>query len=492
MSAIEENVDLTAQAEADAKRLKVFKVLYPLYQLFASGSHAFSTYINYFYTNVFMFSVNVTATITMVSSIVSWIGSPVFAAFVDSFSFKKAKYWPWMLIGSMVVNICMILIMALPVITGKSSELVMVVFALRIITTLAGPMSTASMSGAFPKMSKDPSDRRYFAITQKLGRDGGKTIYGYILPVMLLAFSGGGEEPNMYGYAWSAVIVYGLTIVGFWLFGLIGLKDSYVEREALAETKKTGGKIPVSVIFRTLFGNRNLLALFLWFGLHKSYYFIYTGYASYVFRYVFQNFGLIGTFMTIFNITAIIGVMFGGMWNKLWKDSKRACAACYSVHILILIVMYFTFNPSNPILFMVLFGCSSFFMGMLETWVLPGYANAADYGAWKTGVRMDTLTMSIYNLDIVACQLVTTFVGATFLNSFDYTNWLKAYNAGEVGITPEVVKGLSNLFTLAPIVIAVVALIIYITMFNMTDANLKKVQDDLAAGKTAATSDWKL
>ena len=492
MSVLEENVDLEAQAAEDAKRLKRFKILYPLYQLMAAMCKSFSTYLNYFYTNVYMFSVDFTAIITLTSSLISWIGTPVFAAFVDGFSFKNAKYWPWVMIGAVVVNGATILIVALPVLTGKTVELMYVVFILRIILTLIGPLQTTPMSGAFPKMAKTPEDRAYFAMTQKLGRDGGKTIFGYIVPVLLIWFSGGGEDPTMVGYAITALISYGLAIVGMWLYAWFGLRGSYVEREALKETAaKKKNKVPLSAIVKTILGNRNILALFLWFGLHKAYYFIYTSYAAYVFRYVFQNFALQGTFMTIFNLTAIIGVSFGGLWTKLWKDSKRACTMAFVAHMIFMVIMYLTFKPEGVWTFMILFGCSSFFMGMLETWVLPGYANAADYGAWKTGARMDTLTMACYNLSLTACHLVTTLVGTIFLDSFGYTEWLKAYNAGTATITNEVVQGLRNLYTLAPLGLAVIALLCWIFLFNMTDENLKKVQADLAEGKTAATSQWK-
>ena len=91
-------------------------------------------------------------------------------------------------------------------------------------------------------------------------------------------------------------------------------------------------------------------------------------------------------------------------------------------------------------------------MGMLESWVLPNFAAAADYGAWKTGARMDTLTMAIYSMCMTVCMVIMTLVATAFLNSFDYTGWLQQYNAGTVSITDAVVNGLSRLFTLAPLV----------------------------------------
>ena len=86
MTAIENSPELDEQAIEDAARLRRFKVLYPLYQLLSAMSKAFSTYVTYFYTNVYNFSVNFTAVITLTSSIISWVGTPVFAAFIDGFS----------------------------------------------------------------------------------------------------------------------------------------------------------------------------------------------------------------------------------------------------------------------------------------------------------------------------------------------------------------------------------------------------------------------
>ena len=487
-----EELALQTQEAEDAKRLKRFKFLYPFYEFCASMSKAFSTYVTFFYTNVFMFSVNFTATITLTSSLISWIGTPVFAAFVDSFSFKNAKYWPWVLIGSLLVNGGTMLIIALPALTGKTVELMYVVFIIRIIMTVVTPMSSTPMSGSFPKMSKAPSDRQYFGMAQKVGRDGGKTIFGYIVPAMLIALSGGSQDPTMAGYAITAAICYGITIFGFWLFALAGLKGSYVEREALQETKaKKVNKVPISAMVKTIIGNRQVLGMFIFFSLHKSYYFIYTSYAAYVFRYVFQDLGKIGTFMTMFNLTAIIGVMFGPLWTKLWKESKRAIVTAFMAHMVFLVIMFFTFKTGGVNLFIVLFGCSSFFMGMLETWVLPNFAAAADYGAWKTGARMDTLTMAIYSMCMTVCMVITTLVATAFLNSFDYTGWLQQYNAGAVGITDAVYNGLSNLFTLAPLVLSILSLCSLMFIYNMTDDKLKKIQADLAEGKTAANSEWK-
>ena len=100
--------------------------------------------------------------------------------------------------------------------------------------------------------------------------------------------------------------------------------------------------------------------------------------------------------------------------------------------------------------------------------------------------------LACYNLCMTACHLLTTLVATMFLNSFNYTEWLKAYKEGTVGITPDVIKGLSGMFTTGPLVLALLALAAFLFIYNMNDDRLRAVQKDLAEGKTAATSDLKM
>ncbi len=477
------------QAVADAKRLKLFKFLYPFSEFCAGLQKSFfGTYLNFFYTNVFMFSVTFTAAMTLTSNVIGWIGTPVFAAFMDRFSFKKAKFWPWLMFGSTAIYGLQTLITALPALTGKTTELAALVFAITIFNTIIGPTASTPISGAFPRMGKDPKDRQYFAMSQKVGRDGGKTIFGYVVPPMILAFTAS-TGTDIGGYALTGLVAGIVTIGGFWAFALLGLKGSYVEREAMAETAAAKkAKVPLSVIFKVLFTNRPVLGIFLFMMLHKSYYFIYTSYAAYVFSYVFEDFSMLSPFFTAFNLSAIIGVMFGPLWSKIFKESKRSFVAAYITHMIFLAIMAITFKSLSGTAFMALFACSSFFMGMLENWIMPMFAASSDYGAWKTGSRMDAFIMSIYTLSVTASLFVTTLVGSTALNSFNYTEWIAKYTAGTVGITPDIVSGLSNLFTLVPLAISCVALCCLLFIFNLNDKKIRAIQADLAEGKTQATS----
>ncbi len=482
-----EETKVVETSAEDQKKLKQLKVAYPVQQIGGGIEKAYlSTYLSYLYTNVYMMPAAFSGLITIIQSVVGWIGGPVFGALIDKISFKNAKYYPWMIIGPTIYYLCWLVVYTLPVfgITGYTGAVFALILA--IVIACASPLVTVPGNAVYPNLSSDPSDRQYFAKMQKISRDGAKTVFGYIFPVLLpflaLSFSNGAAEATARGeqmsYAICAIIATIPPILGFLYYALC-LKGSYVERKAMAKAsggaKKKG--VSASVMFRNVFTNRPLLGMFLFMGLHKSYYFIYTGCAVYMFKYVFGNFSKMSIFMTLFNLTAIVGVILGPIWKKIFKETKRCFVACMLAHVAVLVVIALTFKTLPLMAFMALFGLSSLFMGMLENYVLPMFAASADYGAWKTGERSDGLTMSIYALTIKTGTLVSTTLRTAVLVAAG----LDGITAGGP-VTERFVNYMSAYWTWGPVALALLSLSSLLFIFNLNDERIKWINDDLKAG----------
>ena len=109
------NAELTQEELKEKKDVLKFKIFYPLSEFLAGiQKQFFGIYLQFFYTNVYMFSVTFTAAMTLTSNLVSWVITPTFSAFVDRFKFKKAKYWPWLIFGTVIVYGIQVLITLLP------------------------------------------------------------------------------------------------------------------------------------------------------------------------------------------------------------------------------------------------------------------------------------------------------------------------------------------------------------------------------------------
>lgn len=481
--------------EEDRRKLKQFKIAYPIQQLGGGIEKAYlSTYLSYLYTNIYVMPAAFSGIITIIQNIVGWIGGPLFGTIIDKVSFKNAKYYPWMIIGPLVYYLDWLLIYCLPMfgITGNTGAVLALI--LSIINACASPLVTVPTNAVYPNLSAVPADRQYFARMQKIMRDGGKTIFGYIFPVLLpfiaLAASNGAQEATMHGeavsYGLCAVIACIFPILAY-IFYALCLKGSYVERNAMKKAAGQKKSLPLSVMFKNIFTNRPLLSMFLFMALHKSYYFIYTGCAVYMFKYVYNDFTKMSIFMTVFNLTAIIGVMFGPIWKKIFKETKRCFVSCMFVHVALLAVIAVTFRHVSLVVFMVLFALSSIFMGMLENYILPMFAAASDYGAWKTGQRMDGLTMSVYSLTIKTGTLVSTTLRTAVLVAAN----LDAITAGGP-VTEEFVSYLSAFWTYAPLALGILSLLSLTFLFNLNDTRIKNINDDLKAGILAANSQYRI
>ncbi len=481
--------------EEDRRKLKQFKIAYPIQQLGGGIEKAYlSTYLSYLYTNIYVMPAAFSGIITIIQNIVGWIGGPLFGTIIDKVSFKNAKYYPWMIIGPLVYYLDWLLIYCLPMfgITGNTGAVLALI--LSIINACASPLVAVPTNAVYPNLSSAPADRQYFARMQKIMRDGGKTIFGYIFPVLLpfiaLAASNGAQEATMHGeavsYGLCAVIACIFPILAY-IFYALCLKGSYVERNAMKKAAGQKKSLPLLVMFKNIFTNRPLLSMFLFMGLHKSYYFIYTGCAVYMFKYVYNDFTKMSIFMTVFNLTAIIGVMFGPLWKKIFKETKRCFVSCMLVHVVLLAVIAVTFSHVSLTVFMVLFALSSIFMGMLENYILPMFAAASDYGAWKTGQRMDGLTMSVYSLTIKTGTLVSTTLRTAVLVAAN----LDAITAGGP-VTEQFVSYLSAFWTYAPLALSILSLLSLVFLFNLNDTRIKNINDDLKAGILAANSQHRI
>ena len=71
-------------SQEDKKKLRQFKVAYPIQQLGGGIEKAYlSTYLSYLYTNIYVIPAAFSGIITIVQQVVGWIGGPVFGTIID-------------------------------------------------------------------------------------------------------------------------------------------------------------------------------------------------------------------------------------------------------------------------------------------------------------------------------------------------------------------------------------------------------------------------
>ena len=466
--------------EQQLKRDKIATYLYPLPSLGnSSGQAFFSSYQSMLLTDIYMLPVVMAGALQTVRGILGWVFGPLFGIILDRVSGKPGRFWKLFLIGSVVTTSANALTFILPSMSEDPSKLALPIFLLSILMAIFGSFGGAVQQTIFPKIATDPKVRSYLAIGQKLGRDGGKTAWGLIVPPMLTYFTvAGGSDAA--GWASMAYVIGGFSIVVSLIYAFV-LAGSSVDKGEVEIARPKKKQVPLSVVLKTLFQNGSLLGLFAGFTIHKIYYFFQILTASYYFRYVIGDLGKLGFFMTAFNLSAVAGSFFGGtVWIRIWKDSKKAFVAGGAMHVIFLGILTMVIKSASVTVFLLLVALASFFAGSIEAYLLPMFAAAADWHAWKTGERSDGITMAVNGLTVRCASTLSTIIRTALLAGAGYD--AAAYAQGAAP-SEAVIGLLRNFQGLYPMLMGIVAFGIIQILYTLTDKKLAVIQEEIKAGR---------
>lgn len=484
MSTALENLTDTESAEflekqqlEDEKKFKQLKLIWPAAQQGFDNAF-FGVYTSFLMTDVYQMSVVLAGALQLVKSVLGWIAGPIFGAIMDRFSFKTAKYWPWLILGTTALYSSQILLFSMPMLGVRTENMAIFAFVVSVIGAVATPIESTPISAVYPLISAEPQVRSYLATVQKLWRDGGKVIFGYLVPILLVYFTAkfGGVQSNAYAVIAIAIGIF--TMVFNYLLAYV-LRNSYCERNAIAQCaarKSSSKKTVFSDVFKAIFKNRALLSMFAFLAIHKAYYFLYLMSGIYLFKYNFNNFAQFGIFTTVYNLMAIIGVLFGKSWLKIFKDTKRSLVTSGVVHIFFMAIIAITMKNLSSTGFIILVGCSSFFSGLFEAYIMPMFAGASDWGAFTTGQRQDGLIMSIYGMSVTVGISLSTIIRTYLMESAGYN--AAAYVNGVM--PPQIVLDNFNImFSIVPLVLGIVCILIVQLFYPLNDKRLAEIRKEL-------------
>jgi len=472
----------TATAAPEKAKSNRDRLIYPTQQVGNGIMQAFfSTYLSNLMTAVYVFPVTVAGVVESLSQAIGWITGPVSGALIDRITFKKAKYWPWIVIGSIGGAICYIIVFSLPVFVADPTKLVIPVAIIILLQRiLAGP-GTAVGNTLYAQLARDGKLRAYLAMWGKVGRDGMKVVVGFIFPLMLASFIASGM-PEVNAWALIAVILAGASIV-LQAVTVYLTKNSQLEKDAVAGKGMARRKsIPLTKTVATIFTNRALLSAFLCQTLSKVFYFYHVMGGMYLWRYYMENMTMMSIYMTLLSLAAIVGAMLVPVVFKIFKDTKICAAMTYIAQAIIYAISYFVLSQSNPVGSIVVICCASFFNGMSDSFLQPLFAHGADYSAWKTGSKDYGLNMAVFALSVTTGSLLSTITRTAALARGGFDSRALASGAA----VPATVKAaIHNLNTLYPLILCVVIALILFFVYPLNDKKVAEIQKEMAEREAA-------
>lgn len=320
-------------------------------------------------------------------------------------------------------------------------------------------------------MTQDSEQRAQLASFRQAGSVSALLITGAAFMPIVLAV-GGGNETSRIGFASAALV---MSIVGVLSFYACFRGTT----EAVPVVRNPDEKVTIGSFVRTVFTNKALLVLILMTVFSISAYNIMPTMASYFAKY---NLGAVEqvSFINFFGIgSSVVAIIAMPFLVKL-IGKKSTAVLGFSIAAVAAFLNFLL--PTNVVLFTVLYGLT--FVGVALpngiTWAMV--SDVIDYGHWRTGVRREGITYSMFNFSRKIAQALAAGAAGIGLSAIGY---FEGFNSGKPSpttneaLSPEgiegVLAGIKGLFTLYPAIALTLAGLTLLLLYPLSEKRNKEI-----------------
>ena len=413
-------------------------------------------YLLKFYTDILGISAYWGGLVFLISKIFDAFADSAVGAFVDKRKVgKRGKFRPFILFGSLPLALMTVISFMAP----DFSETGKIVFAF--ITYMAFGLSYSIVNIPYgslaASMTQDSVDRASLGSFRAIGSQFALLISGMVVIPIVLYF------PNQkLGYT---VAIATMAAVGM-IFHYICYRNT---TENIVRTPKIEKeKVPMSKLFKLLLSNRPLIALcFVWLFMVAGSN-LRTAVQLFYLQYNLNNPGL----MSLLSFTSIGIAVIGSFFiPALVKRLGKKKTFIMGLFIGIAADVANFLLPASVPTFLILLAIGSlglsFALGL--PWVMV--ADAVDYHEWKTGQRTEGIVYSSYSFFRKLAQALAGFIPGIALGLIGYVP--------NVEQTASTLLGIKGLMFLVPAGLNLIAAIILIVLYNLSEDLYKKIVDEL-------------
>ncbi|MEN8242705.1 MAG: glycoside-pentoside-hexuronide (GPH):cation symporter [Chloroflexota bacterium] len=413
----------------------------------------------------------VTAGIIMTGGrILDTISVPILGPVIEKSKMKWGKYRSWLIIGSILVFIFnSLLFVNLPNFFGQTGVIIagIFIYALFCIAGNAAYIAFTSLNSA---LTTDPKEKVTLSTIRGIGNALGKIFAGWaILP--LVYFFGKSEDFTTTGFFWVAVLFGALTT--FTYLTLVaatkGVADAGVEKDASGKAVQ----VTVKDMLMQIKSNRpalmiliadtaRILATLLLFATIPIFFIFVVGDPTKIMVFFgMVNFLLLGGSLTV----PLLKKFFTK--RTIYLSGMLLMVASFTA-------MYLNAHNANAVIIFASIGFIGYALANVINTAM--YADASEYGLYKTGINARAVVFSSFQLSIKIAATLSVSISAFGLA-------LIGFQEG-VAPTAEVVAGIKNIamfFPTAFVVISIIALLFY----NIDDKKLAEMKAAYEAGEGA-------
>ena len=306
---------------------------------------------------------------------------PITGILIDNTRSRWGKFKPWIVSGSIVACVCLLLMFADLPTTGTAY--VLLFGFCYILWDISYGVNDIAYWSLLPALSTDQTQREKMGAFARICANIGM----YIIVVGVLPITGAiGELVGSEQKAWF-ILAIGVCVMMllFQLFTLFGVQE---DRSHYKEEERTTLRDFVTVIF----GNDQLLWTTISMILFMVGYCTTTSFGTYFFIYAYGDEGMYSVFAGVLGVSQLVALVLFPKFAA--KFSRRKLYSIATVLVVIGYVVFF-FSPMhmlpNGIAGVLLFIGQAF----IQTLMLMFLADTIEYGQWKLGRRNESITFSV-------------------------------------------------------------------------------------------------
>ncbi len=428
-----------------------------------------ASYAMYFYQDVLGLSATFVGLILMIARIFDAVNDPFMGIVVAKTHSRWGRFRPWLFTGTILNAVVLYALFAAP---DLSESGLMVYFTIvYILWGVTYTMMDIPYWSMIPAVTKTSSERENLSVVGRTCAGVGSALIAML--TMLLVGALGGDSERM-GFRWVALIVAVVFVVAEVLCCIFFKEKSQTKMQ-------TAG---VKDMFKALFRNDQALVVVLSIVLINSALYLTSNFVIYFFKYDFGGANWKGNytlFSTVGGAAQILGMMvlYPLLRKKLSSTQVFTVSLVTGIgaYALLLTVCLLGFSASLPLLFIpgvLIFACN----GMLSVLTTLFLSNSVDYGQLKTGRREESVIFSMQTFVVKAASGVAVFLAGIGLDLIGLQG--NTDETGPIAAQSEAtLLGLRLLMTILPIIVLVIALLLFRKKFKLTDARVTEIAEEL-------------
>lgn len=337
----------------------------------------------YFLSNVLSLPIRVFAAVSLVLSVLriaDALNDPITGLLIDNIHTRWGKFKPAILVGGVLSVVFYLLLFGN---IGTGASYVIFFGVAYVLWDISYGINDIAYWTMLPALTSDQKQRESYGAFARICANVGMYIVMVGWQPITAAL---GNTPK----SWFLVaVVVSVLYLAFLCFPLFGVKESRVFQEM------PGGKITLRDMWQALTGNDQLMWTTLSMGLFMVGYCTTTGFATYYMQYLYGDISMYAVLAGVCGAAQLTALLVFPVFSRILNRQQL-----YTIATVLVIIGYTVFFFAENSLALIAVSAVVIFVGQafIQLLMLMFLADTIEYGQWKLGRRIESVTFSIQPL----------------------------------------------------------------------------------------------